>query len=91
MADVANETRKDLVSIMCEKNFNIELSQLGDHEKNALLESFGVDVNAIQHKEYCETLAGGGTSKLLEFYRRLTTDFDQMRKACGFGVVVEEC
>lgn len=90
MAYAANEARKELVTIICKKNFNIELSELGDHEKNAILESFVVDVSAIQHKEYCEALAGGGTSKLLEFYRRLTADFEQMRKACGFGVVVEE-
>ncbi|KAK1246315.1 hypothetical protein MKX08_000117 [Trichoderma sp. CBMAI-0020] len=86
----ANEARKDLVTVICKRNFNIELSELGDHEKNKILESFGVDVNAVQHKEYCEALTGGGTSKLLEFYRRLIADFDQMRKACGFGVVVEE-
>ncbi|EHK44679.1 hypothetical protein TRIATDRAFT_299610 [Trichoderma atroviride IMI 206040] len=90
ITNAANEARKDLVTIICKKNFNIELSKLGDHEKNAILESFGVDVSAIRHKEYCEALTGGGTSKLLEFYRRLTADFDQMRKACGFGVVVEE-
>ncbi|PON27723.1 hypothetical protein TGAM01_v203490 [Trichoderma gamsii] len=60
-------------------------------KKQKMAQLFKRDLNAIQHKEYCETLAGGGTSKLLEFYRRLTTDFDQMRKACGFGVVVEEC
>ncbi|KAM0513617.1 hypothetical protein ACHAPE_007667 [Trichoderma viride] len=91
MAYAANEGRKDLVSTICKKNFNIELSQLGDHERNAILESFGVDVGAIQHKEYCKALTGGGTRKLLEFYWRLTADFDRMRKACGLGVVVEEC
>lgn len=84
MAQVVNEVQRDLVAVMCQRNFSIELSQLGDHEKDAILESFGVDIGAIRHQEYCKALVGSGISKLLEYYKNLTVDFKQMAEVCGW-------
>jgi hypothetical protein len=64
--------------------------ELRDADKRGFLESFAVDVNALQYQGYRESLVMSGIDKVLKYYDDLTTDFNQMVKSCGFEVDIIE-
>ncbi|KPA35610.1 hypothetical protein FLAG1_11676 [Fusarium langsethiae] len=62
----------------------------GDAEKRAFLESFAVDVDALQYQGYRESLVMSGIDKVLKYYNDLTTDFHQMVEHCGLRIDIAE-
>ncbi|KAL7801947.1 hypothetical protein V8C43DRAFT_272356 [Trichoderma afarasin] len=83
MADVFDEARRSVVVAVCQDVFNIGLDDLGQHERTAILHSFGIDVSALRHEEYRQSLVESSIEKLMTYYKEMGTNFEQMVKLCG--------
>lgn len=81
-----NETRNHLAVIVSRDVFSTELDSLGSIPKKAILKSFGVDVNALEHKKYCESLVESGIDKVMDYYKSMIVDFQDMMEKCGLDV-----
>ncbi|KAL6835357.1 hypothetical protein V8C40DRAFT_282742 [Trichoderma camerunense] len=83
MADVFDETRRSVAVAVCQDVFNIGLDDLGQHERTAILHSFGIDVSALRHEEYRQSLVESSIEKLMTYYKEMGTDFEHMVRVCG--------
>ncbi|QYS95061.1 hypothetical protein H0G86_002376 [Trichoderma simmonsii] len=83
MADVFDEARRSVAVAVCQDVFNIGLDDLGQHERTAILHSFGIDVSALRHEEYRQSLVESSIEKLMTYYKEMGTNFEQMVKLCG--------
>lgn len=83
IASVLNEARSDVALVMCSRVFDIDLAELGSHEKKTILENFGVDVNELWCREYGDSLIDSGIDKAIDYYTRMNNDYDEMTKVLG--------
>lgn len=87
MADVFDEARRSVAVAVCQDVFNIGLDDLGQHERTAILHSFGIDVSALRHEEYRQSLVESSIEKLMTYYKEMGTNFEQMVKLCGNDLI----
>ncbi|KAH0533323.1 hypothetical protein TsFJ059_001906 [Trichoderma semiorbis] len=83
IADVFDEARRSVAVAVCQDIFNIGLDDLGQHERTAILHSFGIDVSALRHEEYRQSLVESSIEKLMTYYEEMGTDFEHMVRVCG--------
>ncbi|UKZ72586.1 hypothetical protein TrVFT333_000218 [Trichoderma virens FT-333] len=83
MADVFDEARRSVAVTVCQDVFNIGLDNLGQHERMAILHSFGIDVSALKYEEYRQSLVESSIDKLMRYYREMGTNFEHMVRVCG--------
>lgn len=83
LAGVFDEARRSVVVAVCRDAFNVRLDNLGQHEQIAILKSFGIDLRALKHQEYCESLVESSLDKLRTYYEEMKTDYGKMVNLCG--------
>ncbi|EHK20064.1 uncharacterized protein TRIVIDRAFT_224243 [Trichoderma virens Gv29-8] len=83
MADVFDEARRSVAVAVCQDVFNIGLDNLGQHERTAILHSFGIDVSALKYEEYRQSLVESSIDKLMTYYKEMGTNFEHMVRVCG--------
>ncbi|KAK4075724.1 hypothetical protein Trihar35433_2284 [Trichoderma harzianum] len=83
LADVFDEARRSVAVAVCQDVFNIGIDDLGQHERTAILHSFGIDVSALRQEEYRQSLVESSIEKLMSYYKEMGTDFEHMVRVCG--------
>lgn len=81
-----DEARISVAVTICRDVFTTELDNLGQHEQNTILGSFGIDVSSLDNGEYCESLVESRIDKVMDYYKEMATNFEHMVKVCGLDV-----